>query len=194
MLVKDKKLLATGKHAIIYTAMLGTKKIAIKQQRKDTKSMNIAQKEAYWLRKTNKKGIGPKLLFYEGNYVVYEFVDGEYLPLWTEKHSKEEILKIINKILKQCYTLDRLGITKEEMHNPYKHILIKNEPVLIDFERARKSLKPQNLTQFCQYITTGGYKAILKKKKIIFDPQKTRKLAKEYKKNFKRKISTKDLL
>jgi predicted Ser/Thr protein kinase len=39
------------------------------------------------------------------------------------------------------------------MNNPYKHIYFFNKkPMMIDFERAKSSQKPRNVSQFCQYI------------------------------------------
>ena len=72
-------------------------------------------------------------------------------------------------------------MNKLEMHNPHKHIIIeKKKPVMIDFERAYKTEKPKNVTQFCQFLMSKRVQEILKwkisKKELI-------KLLKQYKKN-----------
>jgi predicted Ser/Thr protein kinase len=77
-----------------------------------------------------------------------------------------EIKKVIINILNQCYQLDQLKVNKEEMHNPWKHIIVtkKNKPVLLDFERCYETKKPHNLTQFCTFLMVHK---ILDRDKII---------------------------
>ena len=77
--------------------------------------------------------------------------------------------------MKQCRILDRLKINKEEMSNPYKHIIINGSKVImIDFERARFSNKVTNITQFFQYIL---------KYNLIPLTEENKKLLKNYKLN-----------
>jgi len=76
--------------------------------------------------------------------------------------------------------LDRLKISKDEFHRPYKNVLVdsKNRIYLIDFERAKFTDYPQNITQLVQFVITGGNKFFkdIEKEKLI-------ELAKLYKKN-----------
>jgi len=50
--------------------------------------------------------------------------------------------------------MDKLGINKEEMHRPLKHIIInqKGKVVLLDFERCYLTEKPHNVTQFGDFL------------------------------------------
>ena len=90
---------------------------------------------------------------------------------------------MIKKVLLQCHELDRIGVDKEEMHRPFKHILVKNDkPVLIDFERAHMTKKPKNVTQFIQYLISSRLTNILKKKGAAVNRAKAIKAAKEYRK------------
>ena len=88
------------------------------------------------------------------------------------------------------YKLDELKINKEEMHHPYKHILITktNKPVLLDFERANNTEKPSNVTQFCQCITSSSLTSKLKEKGFNINKNKIRNSAKKYKKEINKKI------
>ena len=80
------------------------------------------------------------------------------------------------------FALDKLMVDKEEMHHPFKHVIItKGKPLLVDFERCHKTLKPKNVTQFCQCINSMS--KLLINKKIKVDKEKIIKLAKQYKKN-----------
>jgi len=114
---------------------------------------------------------------------------------------------VLKKVFEQCFILDTMRLTKEEMHRPYKHILVKEKfskeifakekntklkknkqtkeylPILLDFERCRYDSDPKNVTQFCQYITSQRIRTILERKKFTIDIEKIRKTAKEYKEN-----------
>jgi predicted Ser/Thr protein kinase len=121
---------------------------------------------------------------------------------------------VIIDVFQQMKVLDEKKINKEEMHNPYKHIVVKDnratlldagkskisgipktaKAVLLDFERTHVTDKPHNVTQFCQYLTSTAVYDILKKKGFRFEKRKVRSLAARYKKkmneeNFKKIIS-----
>ncbi len=185
------KRFAKGHRGIIYVGNYGKKRVAIKAERKDTDARNRAANEVKWLKVLNKKGIGPRLLFEGKGYFVYEFVEGAFILDYLDKKSKSETLGIVKKVLEQCFAMDKLDVSKEEMHKPVKHVIIGKDrnPVLVDFERANKTNKPQNVTQFCQFLSSDFFVKKLKiKKKEIW------KLAKQYKdeisnKNFNAIIS-----
>ncbi|MBT4857903.1 hypothetical protein HON49_01910 [archaeon] len=74
------------------------------------------------------------------------------------------------------------------MHHPVKHILIENKnPVQIDFERARHTDQPKNVTQFCDFLISKDMTKLLANKKIKFDSDELINAAKEYKKNYNKK-------
>jgi predicted Ser/Thr protein kinase len=79
--------------------------------------------------------------------------------------------------------MDVLGINKEEMHHPFKHIIVRDEkPVLIDFERCHYTEKQQNVTQFVQYLTSKKIQEAFEKKHILIDKEKILSLVQAYKK------------
>lgn len=174
-----------GHRGFIYTGMLGKKKIAVKIQRPDTGAIGTVDIEARILKLLKKHKIGPKLLFSGKDFFAYEFIEGIFIPEFLAKASKKGMVKVLNDVFKQCYKLDQLKINKEEMHHPYKHIVIpikgkQNKPVLLDFERARKTLKPHNVTQFCQYVMSSKFK-FMTKNRLEIDDKTMQGLAKEYK-------------
>ena len=79
--------------------------------------------------------------------------------------------------------MDKLKINKEEMSHPQKHILIGKKVVLIDFERAHFTIKPGNVTQFCDFLMSKKLSTLLKTNKITIDKKNIIKLSKTYKKN-----------
>jgi predicted Ser/Thr protein kinase len=71
------------------------------------------------------------------------------------------------------------------MSHPQKHIIIDKSPVLIDFERARYTETPKNITQFCDYITSKKFIQLLEQKNIHLNRETIIDTAKEYRKNKK---------
>ena len=164
--------------------------VAIKIKKEESKASDTIAREAAWLEKLNRLGIGPKLLFSTAEFVVTDFIEGENLPEWLENHSSEEIRIVLVQTLDQCFVLDRQKITKEEMHHPYKHIIVNRfqKPVLIDFERCHETEKPQNVTQFVEYICR--LKPVLEKRNFIVEVEKLRVAAKDYKEKYDRESFT----
>lgn len=173
-----KKLFAKGKRGLIYTADFRGKKVVIKEKNPSSLAEGRIKNEGVILKKLNKYKIGPKLIKTGKNYVMYEFVNGDFILDFAEKNNKEKIIEILKNILNQCFILDKLKINKLEMHHPVKHIIIGKKPVLIDFERAYETENPKNVTQFCQFILQYSKALKLNIKKDIFIEK-----VKEYKKN-----------
>ncbi|MBI2102549.1 methyltransferase [Candidatus Woesearchaeota archaeon] len=153
----------------------------IKVKKEKSEAENTIQKESLWLERVNRLGIGPRLVMKTDVFVVTEFVNGENLPVWLERHPAKECRAVLQNVLQQCFILDQQKITKEEMHHPYKHIIvsISGKPVLLDFERCHDAEKPQNVTQFVEYICR--LKPLLEKNGLVIDVEKLRVAAKEYK-------------
>ncbi|HLC65179.1 MAG TPA: HemK2/MTQ2 family protein methyltransferase [Candidatus Nanoarchaeia archaeon] len=177
--VGEIKYFSHGKRGLIFTGRHKNKKIAVKVKRPSSLALNRIENEAYWLKRLNKSGIGPKFLFSGEGYIVYEFVDGDFILDYFEKASKSEILKVIRSIFSQLLTLDNLKVDKEEMHHPLKHIIVMKNQVLIDFERVHISEKPKNVTQFCEFLARSS--KVLEKKGIVYSPEAVRKAAMDYK-------------
>lgn len=156
-------------------------KVAIKIKRKESEATERIKNEAKWLKILNKKDIGPRMLFYGKDYLVYEFVEGKFILDWVKERSKKDIKKVLINILEQCFILDKLGVNKEEMHHPLRHIVIDKSgvPTLLDFERCNRTKKPKNVTQFVEFICR--IKSELEKKRLNINVKVMRDLAKTYK-------------
>lgn len=157
--------------------------VAIKINRADSEAIERIRNEAKWLEVVNKYGIGPRYLFHDEDYVAYEFVKGVNFLDWVEGKSAAEIISILEKVLKQCYQLDLLRVNKEEMHHPFKHIIITSlqEAVLLDFERCAQTLHPKNVTQFVEFICKLEQRVLALNNKVPVDL--LRNAAREYKQN-----------
>ncbi|MCK4670659.1 MAG: methyltransferase [Nanoarchaeota archaeon] len=174
---------AHGHRGIVYQALMGKKKVAIKVQ-KDKKGPDRIRNEVNWLKELNKKNIGPKFIFTDKTYFVMEFVEGQKIWDYIAANDKTSIKKIIKNAFSQCAKMDQIGVTKEEMHHPIKHLLIVDDRAkLIDFERCRRTKDPKNVTQFAQFITSTSFLVALMGKGFTINQDKIRRLAKIYKSN-----------
>ncbi|MBI2140205.1 hypothetical protein HYU14_04725 [Candidatus Woesearchaeota archaeon] len=157
-----------GNRGNLYTGIYKGRKVAIKSKRPESEALGRIENEIRFLKILNEKGIGPKLLFWDKrkfSYFVYHFVNGVFFPEFIgqcKKKDRKNILGLIKGVLEQCYVMDTLGIAKEEMSHPTKHIIIgigARKPVLIDFERCHYTEKPGNVTQFCSYLISRNIQA-----------------------------------
>ena len=185
--IKNIKKLTKGHRGIVYIGDYKNKRVIIKKQRPDTKAVAPIKNEIKHLKILNKKGIGPKFLFSNKDYFVYEYIDGLFILDFIKNlaNNKKIIRKIINDVFNQCFIMDRLMVDKEEMHHPLKHIIIESKtlkPYLIDFERCHKTKKPKNVTQFSVFLISGHAKSLLKEKGVKIDRDKIIELCKRYKK------------
>lgn len=180
--LKQIKPLAKGKRGLTFTAKSLFRKVVIKIQNPKAE-VNRLEIEADFLKLINKYGLGPKLYYSEKDYLIERFIPGITIKQYLEEHNREEILEVFRKSMRICRELDRLNITKEEMHKPVKHILIhKNKVKFIDFERCHFTKKPSNVTQFADFILS-----INRAKNLKLDPIKIIKASHDYKKTFKEK-------
>jgi len=174
----DIRLLAKGHRGVIYTGKYKKQKVSIKTEHPRSHAVGRIENEVRFLRILNKHHIGPKFLFSGPKYFVYEFVKGQPIMDYIEENGKRNIVKVISIVFSQLHQMDKQGINKEEMHHPVKHIITDKVPVLLDFERARFTEKPHNVTQFCQFL--AHIRKQLDRKNIRIDETKMRKLAKDY--------------
>ena len=192
--IKNIEYFTKGHRGLLYTGNYKGKKVVIKTKLAKSKAIGRMENEAAFLEILNKKNIGPKFLYYDKKkeFIVYEYVDGEFFPIFIKHLSKENktlIKKIIKQVFIQCFRMDKLRVNKEEMHHPYKHIIIdaRKRPVLLDFERCHKSAESVNVTQFSSYIISGHMTELLKDKGIKVDKGKVIAAAKKYKKDICKK-------
>jgi len=179
---------AKGKRGLVFlTKHRGRPAILKKKNPKAT--VNTIKHEADILKYLNTFDIGPKFYEYKRGALIREFIDGEEFADYLERVSKKEIIRVLTEIFYQCRELDLLGINKQELTRPYKHIIIskktktrkRGEVLQIDFERCRQTDKPKNVTQFVQCVSRGKLQSTFKKKKITINASKLQELTKKYK-------------
>ena len=173
--IRNLRYFAKGKRGFIFTGNYKNKKVAVKIKNPESRAIFRINNETNFLKILNKKNIGPKLLFSDKDYLIYEFVDGYFINDYLKINEKENIKRMLKNIFEQLFVMDKLKINKEEMSHPVKHIIInKKKPVLIDFERAHHTIKPGNVTQFCDFLISNNIKTALKNNKIKIDNKKVK--------------------
>lgn len=182
--IKNISYFSKGKRGFIFIGNCNNKKVAIKIKNPKNKAILRTYNEIKFLELLNKKNIGPKLLFHDKDYLIYEFVDGNYIIDYLKNNGKERIISALKNIFEQLFIMDKLKMNKEEMSHPQKHIIIdrKNNPILIDFERSHYTIKPSNVTQFSDFLISNNISSILKIKNIKINKNKIINAAKIYKK------------
>ncbi len=176
--IKDINFLKEGWRGKIFVGYIDEKKVAIKVA-KFPYLINNIKKEAEVLRRVNEKNIGPKLLLEGSDFFVMEFVDG--VPFKKILDKSNTISYAFFDILHQAYELDKMKISKNEMHKPYNNVILcekENKVVLIDFESSQFTEKPKNVTQFVSFLLS-----FLKAKGKIYP--KEEKIAIEIMRNYK---------
>lgn len=170
--------LAKGKRSSVFVGTQKNKQVAVKIF---DKHIDRSFNEAYWLKRLNKVGIGPKLISYHKNKVMYEFVDG--IPIKEFLLKDDDPKDVIIQSLIQCRKLDLEQVAKEELQHPDKHILIteKRKVFMIDFEKCHSTKNPKNVTQFGQFIMSPKVRKALKKSGIKINKKEFIQLLKNYK-------------
>lgn len=143
-----------GSRGFIYTGKYKKMKVAIKVRNPKSDAMNRIDNEINFLTILNEFSIGPKIVMSFKNKMVYEFQEGIYMIKWWKTATEVQKKKVLKNLMDQCFTMDLLGINKEEMLRPFKNVVIKkyNVPVLIDFERCHYTKKVKNVSQLIQYM------------------------------------------
>lgn len=179
--VKNLKYLAKGKRKIVYTGIYKNKKVAIKAVLPGKKTTSI-HLESFYLEKLNKHKIGPKLLYFTNEFLIAEFVEGVFLKDFMQAASRQQLKWFLKEVLRQCFVMDNIGINKDEMHHPVKHILVRGKKVtMIDFERCRHTADTKNVTQFCQFLASNS--DLLKSRGFSLNRSEVIFHAQEYKRN-----------
>ena len=107
--------------------------------------------------------------------MFFELIRGERILDYFKHANYEKKKEVVNEVFRQCRIMDKLKVDKLEMHHPVKHIIIGRKVIMLDFERCKYSVKPKNVTQFCQFLLNH----------FEVDRKKLRKLLQDYKKDYK---------
>ncbi|MGM5480338.1 MAG: protein kinase [Nanobdellota archaeon] len=170
--VTETELFAEGKRGVVLKGLFENKTCAIKLSHPQSQSQHTLLREAKMLQKVNKLSLGPQLYAFDEEYVIMEYIQGTRIQeFFSTKRKRGDLQKVILLILDQLALLDENNINKQEMTKPYKHIIIGTNltVTLLDFERARYTMRPANVSQFIEYLTSSTITSHLKSENILPD-------------------------
>jgi putative serine/threonine protein kinase len=147
-----------GYVGIVVIAYVGRDQLALKMRRLDSGRENFFH-EAEMLQKANSVKVGPKFRAVSKNFLLSQFVDGNFLAKWLENHkNKEAFRKVLCDILEQCWRLDEMGLDHGELSKAPRHLLIDKEgdSFIVDFETASINRRVANVTSICQHLFVGN--------------------------------------
>lgn len=169
------ELLGKGKRGVVYKI---SSDLVVKIERDEIETFNTLRNAYDILLKLEDYDYFPKPVRYEEKlrYLIRTFVPGKSIS------EVKLTLDLIKECLRMCRVLDLEGVNQEELTNPYKHVYVEGDKVMmIDFERTRMTKNPHNVNQFIQYL--------IKKFNIKEDKRgELIKLSKKYKKTYNRKV------
>ncbi len=155
--IDDLPVQGKGCVGVVVQAYTNFGKVALKIRRTDSDRSGM-MREARMLQLANSVEVGPRLVDFNDNFLLMEFVDGILLPKWIKNVDQigtvDRIRDVLRDLMKQCWKLDELGLDHGELSRASKHIMIGTEDkaYILDFETASLNRRVSNVTSICQYL------------------------------------------
>jgi|GEM_PF-83641 len=179
--VEQLRFAAKGKRGLVYQGIWKGKSCAVKVVNPLSAASETLAKEGKMLRRLQKTTFAPMLYAVRSHCIVMEWIEGDRLLSALQKRSSTQQKDVLRGFLDICLDLDRRGIIKEELHRPWKHIIVENDGVvrLIDYERAHTGENiHKNVTQFLQFLRSLQFH--FPRLPITFDSKSIDIIAKKY--------------
>ncbi|MDR0797123.1 MAG: serine/threonine protein kinase [Nitrososphaerota archaeon] len=146
-----------GYTGIVIIAHTNSEQLALKIRRIDSGRENFFH-EAEMLQKANNVAVGPRILAGSKNFLLSQFVDGDFLTKWlNDNKDTENFCRVIRDVLEQCWRLDMVGLDHGELSKAPRHLLMDklDKPFIVDFETASIQRRVANVTSVCQHFFVG---------------------------------------
>ncbi len=150
------RVLGKGCDSIIVLSDRGGDLVSVKIRRMDS-GVNSLTKEAENLMFANAVGVGPRLIAYSTNIIIYEYINGIKLSdvLKEAPVNIVTLKKLLLDTLIQCYLLDRIGLDHGELSRAHEHILVRGDmerTVIIDFGNSSRFRKTRNVSSVSSFL------------------------------------------
>uniref|UniRef100_A0AAV1TY39 Uncharacterized protein n=1 Tax=Peronospora matthiolae TaxID=2874970 RepID=A0AAV1TY39_9STRA len=197
--VTNLRFFARGKRGVLYAGETcsGCEPVVAKLAASASCTASVTL-EAQWLRVVNRMGLGPKLLDAGAGWFLCERLQGknvvEFLAQADEAVSPANAVWVVREMLCQCFAMDLLGVNKDEMTHPHRHVIVHRSSqqqqqqqlntwrcTFVDFEKCSLTRKPKNVTQLCQFLSSPRMVALLQRKRVTVDVSRLRQCSKRYK-------------
>jgi len=154
------RILGKGYSSIVVVALHKKHGLGVlKLRRTDSRRADLSR-EAEMMAKAASTGIAPRLYRYSSDYIFRELLDPvkcqpveRVLETLIARGLISEVRRVLHTVLTALHRLDKASIDHTELNRPGDHLLFCPEGVkVIDWESARESEKPGNLTSFTSFI------------------------------------------
>ena len=148
-----------GHVGIVVIGYVKKERVALKIRRLDSSRENFFH-EAKMLEKANLVEVGPKFVAVSKNFLLTQFIDGNFLAKWLEDNRESEgVYRVIEDILEQCWRLDEVGLDHGELTKASKHLLLDKmgKPFIVDFETASIRRRAANVTSVSHHLFFGNH-------------------------------------
>eukprot|EP00644_Phytophthora_capsici_P001601 jgi/Phyca11/577389/estExt2_Genewise1.C_PHYCAscaffold_1120016 len=174
--VTNLRFFARGKRGVLYAGeMRATDEPVVAKLAADATSATSVTLEATWLRVVNRMGIGAKLVDAGHGWFLCERLQGlnvvEFLGQEDEVTTPANAMWVVREMLCQCFAMDLMGVNKEEMTHPHRHIIVHRPTHQPDRWRCTFFLSSPRMV------------ALLARKRVNVDVPKLRQATKRYKQN-----------
>ncbi|MGC8983166.1 MAG: serine/threonine protein kinase [Desulfurococcaceae archaeon] len=164
---------------------------ALKLLRVDSRRESLAR-EAEMLTRVQPSGLAPVLYSYGDFYLFRELVPlhacapiDEYLARLLRGGMHEEVKRVLLEVLHGFYRVDLLGVDHTEIGRPRGHVFYcKSGLRVIDWESARVSNKPGNLTSFTSFLIFRFREAGKLQQVLSYDAREVLKALRLYKQSY----------
>ncbi len=152
LLFNGVRLVGKGHNSVVVMCVspYGNGPYSCKIRRRDAQRGDLLA-EAYALMLANSVGVGPRLVSFTRDVVVYRYVDGVPLGEW---YRSERRLETLCDLLLQGYKLDGVGLLHRELTRPWRHVLVDRSgtPYIIDFETVSRGTRGTNVARLAAAI------------------------------------------
>jgi len=147
-------LLGKGCVGLVVKAQTDDGWAALKIRRIDADRADMSR-EATLLKLANSQGVGPTLLGSTEDLILMELVEGIPLGRWLQDAGD---WRTIGGLLRDCHTLDRMGLDHGELSDASKNVLVGNDgrAEIVDFETASATRRPRNVTSMVHFLAAAG--------------------------------------
>lgn len=158
--IQNLRILGKGYSSIVTIAHhrkagIGSLKILRIDSRRDS-----LEREGEFLRMIEDIGIAPRVILYRDFYLFYELLPPhkcrpliDYLDIQVVNGVLDEVKRLLHRVVDALYSLDKRRIDHTELNRPGGHIMYCDGLIkVLDWESARITPKPTNLSSFISYI------------------------------------------
>ncbi len=153
--IGEMPVLGKGHVGVVVAARFEGELVALKIRRVDADRESF-DAEVENLKMVNRVSVGPRLLEASDNFLLMEFIEGEYLAEWVgglQRSDGDHLRRVLHHLFDKARRLDSVGLDHGELSRAHRHVIVVgDEPRIIDFESASAGRRVSNVTSIAHYV------------------------------------------